>query len=88
MASFAARCGVADAVRAARSDEVLQTIRENGIEQVRIGWCDLHGVLRGKTLVASALAGAFANGVGMVMLRQPPLAQLAAFRLLRSVFCQ
>ena len=30
------------------------TIRESGLEQVRIGWCDLHGVLRGKTLMAPA----------------------------------
>ena len=29
-------------------------IREQGLERVRIGWCDLHGVLRGKTLVAGA----------------------------------
>ena len=30
--------------------------RGRGVEHVRIGWCDLHGVLRGKTLVASAVA--------------------------------
>ncbi len=41
-------------------------IEAEAIETVRVGWCDLHGVLRGKTLVASALAGAFESGVGMV----------------------
>ncbi len=40
--------------------------REHGIERVRIGWCDLHGALRGKTLMASALGDALREGVGMV----------------------
>ena len=66
MTSFAARCGVDDAARAARCDDVLKTIRENGVEQVRIGWCDLHGVLRGKTLMPSAVPSALRSGVGMV----------------------
>jgi glutamine synthetase len=33
---------------------------------VRFAWCDLHGMLRGKTLVASAAAEAMTAGVGMV----------------------
>ena len=35
-------------------------------ELVRVGWCDLHGVVRGKTLVASALQRALDDGMGMV----------------------
>jgi glutamine synthetase len=66
MASFAARCGVDDAARASQSEAVLQAIRDSGLEQVRIGWCDLHGVLRGKTLMPAALPGALRSGVGMV----------------------
>ena len=66
MASFAARCGVADAARASHSEAILQTIRDSRLEQVRIGWCDLHGVLRGKTLMPAAVPGALRSGVGMV----------------------
>jgi glutamine synthetase len=33
---------------------------------VRFGWCDLHGVLRGKTLTAKAAVKALRAGVGMV----------------------
>jgi glutamine synthetase len=38
----------------------------SGLELVRFAWCDLHGMLRGKTLVAAAAAEAMAGGVGMV----------------------
>ena len=65
-ASFAQRCGLHDAVRAAACEAVARQIREEGIELVRISWCDLHGVLRGKTLVAGAGVDALASGVGMV----------------------
>lgn len=33
---------------------------------MRFGWCDLHGVLRGKTLTAKAAVKALRAGVGMV----------------------
>ncbi|MEO8835922.1 MAG: glutamine synthetase family protein [Caldimonas sp.] len=62
-----APAGAAEAaLRAAACEEVLRRIEAGGIETVRVGWCDLHGVLRGKTLVAGALPDAFASGVGMV----------------------
>ena len=54
MASFAARCGVDEASRAPLRAEVARASRPHGIDLVRIGWCDLHGVLRGKSLVAGA----------------------------------
>jgi glutamine synthetase len=68
--SFAARCGVHDAARDAACLATLARVREAGIEQVRVAWADLHGTLRGKTLVcgddAAALAGALMDGVGLV----------------------
>ena len=66
MTHFAHACGVHDAPRAAACEAALRTMRETGMERVRIGWCDMHGVLRGKTLMPHAAAGALLEGVGMV----------------------
>jgi glutamine synthetase len=66
MTSFAQHCGIHDVPRAAACERVLQHLAEQRIERVRIGWCDLHGVLRGKTLTAQALAGALHEGVSLV----------------------
>jgi glutamine synthetase len=40
--------------------------RAQGIEQVRVVWCDMHGIYRGKTLLLDALPSALTDGVGMV----------------------
>jgi len=66
MTSFAGRCGAGDAARNAACAAVARVIAERGLQLVRIGWCDLHGVLRGKTLVADAVSDALQAGVGMV----------------------
>jgi len=63
MSCFAERCGVFDAAAAER---VQQSVREWGLDQVRVAWCDVHGLLRGKTLMPGALRSAFEDGVGMV----------------------
>ena len=41
-------------------------IESSGLELVRFAWCDTHGMLRGKTLTASAAVKALRSGVGMV----------------------
>lgn len=64
--TFAERCGIDDDARRSACTQVLQHVREQHIERVRISWCDAHGVLRGKTLMAAAVADALRNGVGMV----------------------
>ena len=46
--------------------QLLQRLRDERIERVRVAWCDLHGVFRGKTLMPHAVADALAQGVGMV----------------------
>lgn len=48
-----------------KTDEnhILELINAEGIETVRIVFVDQHGILRGKTLVATALKSAFENGV-------------------------
>ena len=54
--------------RAKACAELLPRLREAGIEQLRIGWADLHGTLRGKTLVGDidAIGQSLTSGVGMV----------------------
>jgi glutamine synthetase len=64
--SFAAACGVADASRAAACEAVARRMRDEDVELVRIGWCDTHGILRGKTLTAAAVPRALASGIGLV----------------------
>jgi glutamine synthetase len=66
VSTFAQRCGVHDAAREQATQRLVRLVGEQGLELVRISWCDLHGVLRGKTLVASAVERALRDGVGMV----------------------
>lgn len=66
MSSFAERCGVHDAAREQAVTRIARLAEAQGLELVRFAWCDLHGVLRGKTLVASAAANAMRDGVGLV----------------------
>jgi glutamine synthetase len=66
MTGFAERCGLATAARDRAVANVVQQIDATGIELVRFTWCDVHGVLRSKTLVAAAVAQVMHNGVGMV----------------------
>ena len=66
MTNFAQRCGIHDAAREQALRQTARVIESTGLELVRFAWCDLHGVLRGKTLVASAAERAMRDGVGMV----------------------
>ena len=66
MSSLAERSGLHGEAREAACRQLLALIEASGIEQVRIGWCDLHGVVRGKTVMGSALRSALQDGIGMV----------------------
>jgi glutamine synthetase len=66
VSSFAERCGAADAARSGACEAALALAEQRGLERIRIGWCDTHGVMRGKTLMASALESALHDGVSMV----------------------
>ena len=66
MTSFAELCGVHNAARQSFLERTAKLIAASGVELVRFAWCDLHGMLRGKTLVASAAIKAMTSGVGMV----------------------
>lgn len=64
--SFAQRCGIHDAAREDAVQRLGRQLTAQGTELVRFAWCDLHGIVRGKTLVASAAERALREGVGMV----------------------
>jgi glutamine synthetase len=66
MSHFAHRCGVHNAAREAACLQTAKLIEASGIERVRLGWCDAHGMLRGKTLMAHAAIKALRDGSGMV----------------------
>ena len=68
--TLAARSGADTPARRAAVQALTQRLRQGGIDTVRVAWCDLHGSLRGKTLVcgpdAQPVADALDDGVGMV----------------------
>ena len=66
MSHFAERCGLQSEARLEALARCADLIRAHALTQVRFVWCDLHGVTRGKTLMASAAIKAMQNGVGMV----------------------
>jgi glutamine synthetase len=66
VSAFADRCGIHDAAREASLQRISRLVQAQGLELVRFAWCDMHGVQRGKTLVASAMERALRDGIGMV----------------------
>jgi len=58
-----ARMGLIDAAWIEAAVEAIARVRAEGIETVRVVFADQHGVLRGKAVVAEALASVFANGL-------------------------
>ena len=66
MSSFAERCGAYDAARAQAVADTLAAIEVDGVDLVRVAWCDLHGMQRAKALTPDAAARALREGIGMV----------------------
>lgn len=65
VASFADCHGLWTAEQSRMAAEIAHAIKKNNIETVRFSFADQHGVLRGKTLLASEVAGALRAGVTM-----------------------
>lgn len=63
--TFADRHGLWNDAQARAATQVERTIKKEGLEVVRFAFADQHGVLRGKTLLASDAIGAMRNGVTM-----------------------
>lgn len=57
------RLGLLDEIALEAACALLERLDESGVETVRVLFPDQHGILRGKTIVASALASIFASGM-------------------------
>lgn len=55
--------GLMDAGRTKAALDVLAQVEAKGVETIRVLFTDQHGILRGKTIVATALASVFADGM-------------------------
>ena len=64
-AGFVEANGLWTGTQASAAAEVLARIAADGVEVVRFGFPDQHGIVRGKTLVADEASSAFANGVAI-----------------------
>lgn len=62
---FASRFGLRDRDSAARAAEVIEQVGASKLSTIRIAFADQHGILRGKTVMASDVADALENGVAM-----------------------
>ncbi|MFT8585852.1 glutamine synthetase family protein [Acetobacter papayae] len=63
--SFIEQHGLWTPQQAEAARAVEQRIQADGLETIRFSFPDQHGILRGKTLVASALGGAFSAGISV-----------------------
>lgn len=66
--TLAERCGAHSPARRAACAALLERVQREGLAFVRVAWADLHGTMRGKTLVlpGPALERALEDGIGMV----------------------
>jgi len=62
---FTAEHGLLSSDQLRLAQEVLARVEAEGLETVRVLFGDQHGVLRGKTIVASGLASAFRSGLAV-----------------------
>ncbi len=63
--NFIERHGLWTAAQERAAHQVERAIKQHDLELVRFSFADQHGVLRGKTLLASEVADAMRNGVSM-----------------------
>ncbi len=66
--TLAQRAGLHSEARSQACAAVLQRLRDAGTRQLRVSWADLHGLLRGKSLVCGEHlpAAVFDEGLGLV----------------------
>ncbi|NKB21645.1 MAG: glutamine synthetase [Alphaproteobacteria bacterium] len=62
---FADRFGLLTADQKKQNAEIIQRVKAEGLEVVRLSFADQHGILRGKTIMADDLLSAMEGGVTM-----------------------
>lgn len=60
---FLAHSGLFSETDLQGAGEVFRAVRTNKVETIRVLFADPHGILRGKTITAAALDGAFSTGI-------------------------
>ena len=60
-----AKAGVLNDVAIDQAAALIAQYEAEGVETMRLVFPDQHGILRGKTIVASAFASVFVSGIGM-----------------------
>ncbi len=61
-AGFIERHGLWSKAQKKQAEALLARIEKDGIRNIRIGWGDQHGIVRGKTVTAAEFAGALRSG--------------------------
>jgi glutamine synthetase len=62
MAGFIEKHGLWTADQHRQAEELLARIKAEGLKNIRIGWGDQHGIVRGKTVTAAEFAGCLKSG--------------------------
>ncbi len=62
---YLARCGLLDDETIARAAGLVAEVQNSELETIRVVFADQHGILRGKTIVASAIASIFISGIAV-----------------------
>jgi glutamine synthetase len=60
-----AKLGLFDKTTIEKSAALLETVEKRGLETIRVLFADQHGILRGKTIVASAFSSVFTTGIAI-----------------------
>ncbi|MBU2967323.1 glutamine synthetase family protein [Amphritea sp. 2_MG-2023] len=62
MEPFIEKYGLWTTEQSKRADEILKQIESSNIKNIRVGWGDQHGIVRGKTVTASHFVDTMKNG--------------------------
>lgn len=65
MSGYIARHGLWSAEQSTAAQDLLARVRAEGIHSIRLSYPDLHGILRGKTVMAAALEGVLKQGLSL-----------------------
>lgn len=63
--NFVDKYGVWNEAQREAANELQKTVTDNDIKTIRVSFCDQHGILRGKTIMAEALENILFNGCAL-----------------------